>query len=250
MRYLRKKGFSLVELVVVIAVIALLLAMILPNLSTSDANKQRTIDGAKDFYTAAQHLFSKFSKVESEFTGVSADDTVKPLDVLCYDKEFGGNRPVNEYVVLCMQVVNSKVTMVDACAGDDPELAMMQVLSRKNQSVESGFEKVFRAEADALLEASDGFYYAIVRYDDTLEGLHDTAGNNLVKVVAAGYGDYQLRAYTGDVSDHTAFENYRNSELLVSSFGQLANGDYFGIQSSEKIGDNYIGEPGTYFAIV
>ena len=63
-RFLRKKGFSLVELIVVIAIIAVLLAMSVPSLSSRDANKKASILAARDFYSATQNLFSKYSKYE------------------------------------------------------------------------------------------------------------------------------------------------------------------------------------------
>lgn len=248
MRFLRKKGFSLVELIVVIAIIAVLVALIVPGLSSVESNKARAIDAAKDYYTAAQHLFSKFAKVELEFTGKSSGSAgLLGEDVLCYDKEFGGNRPIGKYVALCMQTRDGKIVFTDAYSNDDPKVAFATILSRKNQSITSKFEKFYNDEANALFEAQDGFYYAIVRYENELAG---SKGSGTVKVVATGFSDRELKAYTGSIGDAAAFESYKNKELLVTEDGRLSNGNYFGIQSSEKVsGNKYIGEIGTYFCV-
>ena len=252
MKFLRKKGFSLLELLVVIAIIALLVAMILPSLSSQDANKTRAIDASKDFYTASQYLFSKFAKVESELTEKSDSDTLLGTDVLCYDKEFGGNRPVAKYVAVCLHTMNGKVVFSDAYSHDEPKVALAYVLSRKNQSVQSKFEQAFNAEANALFEAQDGYYYAIVRWENEFADPskpNEFKGSSTVKVVASGFSDHELKAFTGDEETLAGFDTYKNSELLVTDFGSLSNGHYFGIQSSEKVGEDYIGDIGTYFCV-
>ena len=62
MKLHRKKGFTLMELVVVLAIIAAMSAIILPSFVGIDDNKNRVTDGARDYYTAVQHLMSKFAR--------------------------------------------------------------------------------------------------------------------------------------------------------------------------------------------
>lgn len=261
MRLMRKKGFTIIELVIVIVIIAVLAAMVLPMLMSSDSNKSRVVSGAKDFYTAAQHLFSKFAKVERDYNPLVGIDPKATLDpsygqyVICYDEEFGGNRPVFDYVFLCAHIENRTVDMVDAYSSDDPRVAMAQVLKRNNRNETHPnhvFTEAFRAELDTLFDGNDGYYYALVYYDDTLKhSVSDTAGNNLVKVLMTGYGDYELGLYEFDVTDEGAvnFDGYRDANLLTTSEGILSTGFYFGVQSSEKQGDKFIGEAGTYFFV-
>lgn len=269
----------MVELVVVIAVIAVLAAMVLPPLLSTESNKVRVTDAAKDYYVAVQHVMSKFAKYESDVAkpGVAVNNGAF---VVKYDKEFGGNRPIYEYIFISMEIRNSRILHAAAYSSDSPEVAMAQVLQGNNrierELVENGtydlwnsdgddatvtpegyrFLSMFMDEMNALFDAADGFYYALIRYDGKLEtnaaGYPDaSAGNSVMRVAMAGYGDYALPYYSDTVTATTApgFEAYKTKNLLVTELGKISTGDYFGIQSSEKVGSYYIGESGSYFAV-
>ncbi len=249
MKHLRKKGFTLVELVIVIAVIALLTAMLLPGLSMSGSLKDTAMSGAKDFYVATQHLFSKFAKLETTIATVpGAADEHDPQQVVVYDRDFGGNRPNNKYAFVMMHVVNTQIQNVVAMSNDKPQAAMAAVLQNQDEATNGKFETMFQSEMQSLFEAPDGFYYALVRYDDAL----GTKAGSVVKVVMAGYGEKRLANYPAgkDVTDTAYFKTFRDENLHVMDEGQLYNGDYFGIQSSEMFNGSYIGQGNTYFAVV
>ncbi len=262
MKLHRKKGFTLMELVVVLAIIAAMSAIILPSFVGIDDNKNRVVDGARDYYTAVQHLMSKFARVERDYTGAHDTDTNAGNKVMIYDKNFGGNRPIRDYVFIAMEVRDTKIQWVDAYAADSSDVAEAQVLSRKHRSESDpnhAFVEAYHEEMDALFDGQDGYYYALVHYDNALEdGINATPGNNLVKVIMTGYGDYELPMYTGTLGDDESamlpFIQYSLENLHFTEVGRLANGNFFGVQTSEvaavKDGLNtYYGEGGTYFRL-
>lgn len=260
MKLHRKKGFTLIELVIVLAIIAAMSAIILPSFVGQDDNRNRVTEGARDYYTAVQHLMSKFSRVERDYTGAHDTDTDAGNKVMIYDKNFGGNRPIRDYVFIAMEVKDTKIQWVDAYASDSSDVAEAQVLSRKHRSdadLNHAFVEAFHEEMDALFDGQDGFYYALIHYDDELEDdLNGTPGNNLVKVVMTGYGDHELPMYTGPVEGEASmlpFIQYALDNLHFTEVGRLANGNFFGVQSSwfstVDGANKYYGEGGTYFRI-
>ena len=61
----RKKGFTLIELIIVIAIIAVLTAIILPSLMSNKGDISAANTYAEEFYTVTQMLFSKYTKFEN-----------------------------------------------------------------------------------------------------------------------------------------------------------------------------------------
>lgn len=59
-KHLNQKGFTLIELIVVIAIIAILAAVIIPRFTgfTEKANQKATLSGARTLLTAAQTLIA------------------------------------------------------------------------------------------------------------------------------------------------------------------------------------------------
>lgn len=55
-RLLKKQGFTLVELIVVIAIIAIMLAMVIPNLSIASEKEREYKEKARSFYSNVQEL--------------------------------------------------------------------------------------------------------------------------------------------------------------------------------------------------
>lgn len=75
LRNKKKKGFTLIELVVVIAIIAILAAVLIPQIAgfTDDAKETAVIADAKEIVTAAESINAK----KSTFTDASTWTTIK-----------------------------------------------------------------------------------------------------------------------------------------------------------------------------
>lgn len=242
-KFLRKKGFTIIELIVVIAIIAVLVAMIVPTLSTRDANKHASRTAARDFYSATQHLFTKYSKYEGELYPGQKEDTGKIID---YDKSLGGNYPTTLYICLAMCVRNGEIVYVDAVGANNPTVAEMNLYSQWHVSDETTLEKMLKKDLKPLFMQQDGIYYAYIFFRNNATLVPESTGNtNTVRVLAAAYCPTEIPPCGSDYND------FMSKYLLLQENGYNANGDYLGVCSSfeDKILNNTIGFPGTYFSL-
>lgn len=256
-RFLGKKGFSLLELIIVIAIIAVLLAMIVPSLSSSDAHKKAAVSGAKDFYSAAQYLVTKYSRFEGYISNEmknqqlgNDENNLKDDSILMYDKRRCGNYPPHDYVMLAMAVRKSQIVYVNAVSADTPGECEAKIFKQEGLTVEGGkyvlspFERVFAQDIDPLFEQQDGIYYATFKVEGTTSNPLETVTNPIMKVVLAGYCFDELPIASGD------FDDYKQSILLFSEDYRLANGSFMGVCSSLQNSGEYVGNPKSYFSAV
>lgn len=258
-RLLRKKGFSLLELVIVIAIIGILTAMIVPTLSTGEAQKKAALSGAKDFYSATQYLVTKYSRFEGFLSDEMkqqqlGNDTnnLSSDSILEFKKAFCGNYPqsTNNYIMISMAVRRSEIAYVNAVSA--PTVAECEEKIFKQEGlIKSGdnyvmtpFERVFAQDVDPLFEQQDGVYYATIRAEGhTATLLEETSINPSMRVIMAGFCSDELPIASGDIN------TYRNDVLLFREDFRLANNFYMGVCSSLKdSSNNYVGAPGSYFS--
>lgn len=258
-RILGKKGFSLLELVVVIAIIGILTAMIVPSLSSNEAQKKAVVSGAKDFYSAAQYLVTKYSRYEGFLSNdmmkqQNGEDTENSSDdcILEYRKSLFGNFPKKDYVMISMAVRNSEIVYVNAVCKDTPEECEKYIFEQKgltkvgNTYKMTPFETVFMQDIDPLFEQQDGVYYAIIKAEGVVRTtIDDSPMNPSMRLILTGFSSDELPIASGE------FNDYKANVLLFNEDYRLANGFFMGVCTSHtNASGNYVGVPGTYFSVV
>lgn len=243
-RFLGKKGFSLIELIVVIAIIAVLLAMIVPSLSSRESNKHASVLAARDFYSATQNLFTKYSKYEGNLYYGQ-----KESDLIVYDKKLGGNYPNPDnynYLGIAMCVRKSKIEYVNIVGDKNSDICEMKLFQQTGLSEVTDFEKMFLKDIEPLFLQQDGIYYAYVYFKSNYNKDLNNGGNtNTVRVLASAYCPDELPPCGSD------YDAFRESYLLLTDNGLNAKELYLGVCSSvqDTILNKYIGEPGSYFSL-
>lgn len=232
-----KKGFTLIELIVVIAIIAVLMAVILPNVGTDKERKEAADMRAREFYSSVQYIFTKYSKYEAPLSPELKTET----DIISYLQAVNGNYPTNKYTFLEMYVKNGVIS----------HIRFADTLTKLFDNSATGNEKLekhFTAEIESILDSEvDGYYYALIEYEHTY--VDPTDPNKIevgtVKVHSTYYTERDFDIVTGTPDD------YRLGNLLFADDNELSNGEICGVCSSRTgvAGGTglYIGTAGTYF---
>jgi len=223
----------MLELIVVIAIIAVLLAVILPSVSTDKEKKNAADLRAMDFYSAVQHIFTKYMKYEGPLnSGMKTADTDTD-ELIYYVKKLNGNFPKNNYTFIEMFVENGEAQHVHAAG------TLKDLLDIKNDTTErplTDTESQLLKDIPGFMDtAEDGYYFALVKYTDNSTALEEQVPT--VKVHSAYYIRHDLPKPT--VGD----------ELTFSEDRRLPNGDICGVCSSIKdsVTNTLLGQEGTRF---
>lgn len=235
-----KKGFTLIELVVVIAIIAVLAAVILVAVSPDTGKREEANTAASSFYTAAQYVFTKYTKYEGDLSNEVADEikaakTAGSSYYLEYTKNLMGNYPTNQYTFLCVFVEKGKISYLHVNS------ELKNLLTDARGTTMTALEKQIMSDIEPYFVPSDGYYYAAVEHVeldlDTIKGTK----SHSVRLHSAYFSRDQLPSSVG------ATDTYREENLLFKDSAKLANGSILGACTSRKSGSGiFIGEPGTY----
>ncbi len=222
-----KRGFTLVELVIVIAVIAILAAVLIPTFIT-------VIDSAND--SADTQLVANMNTVLS--TEVYADETATAENLRKLLKENGLEADAlqtkkSENIILYNQVKNrfEKVNLKNTKIMTEAEAAS---LSAKKANVAKRVSPLAEGEENALIIDPNPFSFAEIFEGYTIVS---TGGNSLAEAV---YGFYNTRVHTQGGSDLSkTVENFKalwekicdikidNKDAAIQGFKKLINESVF-----------------------
>ena len=205
-----KKGFTIVELIVVIAIIAVMLAMILPAVSSQRARINEARSAAKDFYAAIQTVVNYFSGYEGQLLsndsitppGESVSDANKKKEVVRYYTALQGNYPFDPaypgtapvelavpeeevYMYIMVHAWNNTIQEIRVVSRtksnpNQPKNGMYQLLQQNPAETNTEFGLVLAGEIDKRVSFNDGYYYAKVVFDPGTDA--DDIGMRTVKV--------------------------------------------------------------------
>ncbi|MBD5384214.1 MAG: prepilin-type N-terminal cleavage/methylation domain-containing protein [Ruminococcaceae bacterium] len=236
-----KRGFTMVELIMVIAIIAILAAMILPSLDTKKAAIDDACSASRDMYNAAQSIFTKYSLTEAplnlglktEGNEAEKDSTKSYSECVRFYKKAGGNFPCKtgtitvsdmpETTELFIEVVAEKgiITEVNVASSDDTghadvyytPKAMKTLLMRGTDTQDTLFGAIFKNDLETRMDVHEGFYYIYVNYTaPPKDGVNPAAYTNPVKVNYAAYSKARLPQLSGE----GAWNQYRLDYLDFS----------------------------------
>ena len=249
-RYLQrlkaKKGFTVIELIVVIAIIGVLTAVIVSNAGTDREKRQAANNSARDFYSAVQYTFSRYMKYESDLSLTIKNETAS-IDssdkIIKYYNTINGNYPRNETTFIKMFVDKNQIQYVRAYT------TIKEMLSDTSTAEKNEFEKLLKTDIGTVMASTvAGCYYARITFSGAAAA-DDNVKPAPVKVHSAYYSPKPFAELTGDVTA------YRVNNLKFEDYCKLSNGYVCGVCSSAKYdedGDSatpsvFLGNEDTYF---
>lgn len=246
----RKKGFTLVELIVVIAILAIMSAVILLNIDNKSTRIKSANSAASDFYVAVQSAFTRYMTYPAPLSPTFRDNP-DTTPFMRYYKGANGNYPydmsswgaspiANENypsptkLNIEVKVVKNKIEYVNCGLGT---LYQPGGVIDKTTDDGSEFGRLLKLEIEKRIEYQNGYYYASISCTPE----YDTA--NALKKMDTVIVDYTAFSYDKLKNDSSADYTFSGRDNV------LLNGDVCGTAapSRDKSGNNIprIGTGGT-----
>lgn len=262
-RYLQglkvKKGFTIIELIVVIAIMGVLMAVILPAISSERSRINAANSAARDFYAALQTTMSKYSTYDGQLSNMYVNDNnlgiMRYYPLLCgnfpYDKSYPAANTDTEnpaiaslYIMVHVENDNIRkvaaVTRAAANTANDP--GMFELLKRNDTDRNTEFSKLLTNEIAGRAVLDNGFYYARVdfNYKTSLTGVPEDIKLSSLKVAYTAYTRKELPTASG------SYSGFVNSTLTFGSDNKLNTGEICGTCAAwNETTNNRIGMTGT-----
>ncbi len=253
-----KKGFTIVELIVVIAIMAVLMAVILPQIMTKKSVIDSANSTARDFYAAMQTVMTKYSLYEGPLSPAYQADL--NLGEMRYFENMNGNYPfkkgstsLNEPATTSLYVEleteNNEITKVYTYAieGSDSGYTngagLFQLCNRDSANLNTEFGKLLKAELAGRINYRDGYYYAKVEYEKkTTLTIPAKMEAETVKVKYTGYCEKSLPGRSN-------LTEFRNKTARFDDDYVLVTGRIFGVCAPyNATTKSVLGYEGTYLA--
>ncbi len=242
----RRKGFTMIELIVVIAILGVMAAIILPMVSARDSKIQEANSAARDFYTAMQSVMTKFSMYEGPLSPAYEPKVGDPnLGEMRYFESMGGNYPYAkgstasdfpnttslyiEFAVKNNSIIEVYSSAIEKSSATDANydngVGLYNLCTRASSMKDTEFGRLLKAEIEDRIRYRDGFYYAKVTYKNILTStIPQKMEAETVKVEYTGYSNRRL-PQPGSL----AFNDYRNANLYFGEDNVLVNDNVFGV---------------------
>lgn len=215
-----RRGFTMIELIIVIAVIGILAAMILPSLDTRKASIDDACSASRDVFNVVQSIFTKYSLYEAPLNlNLKSEATPQDNSYIHFFKKVGGNYPCKagetsfpdfpETCDLFIEIAADGGVIGDINIGN----SLASLLARGDNVKDSELGGLLKNDLNTRIHLHDGYYYIKVSYEAVTPVAPATTTDkvNTVKVGFASYSKKQLPAYTG--SD---WGNYETENLVFT----------------------------------
>ncbi len=258
-KYLQsKKGFTLIELIVVLAILGVMMAIILPNINVRQRRINAANSTARDFYAAVQSVFTKYSLYEAklfpyyvpENSEISYDAANDPnLRYMTYYPSLNGNYPFDPTTIkgdmpestdLYLEIAakNGQIqhTYVAAYARSGGVNGMVMLCGHPTAGTDNAFGQLLAAELKDRISYQDGFYYAKISYTAPAAtvGAPSKQDTDTVKVAFTAYMRHELPASTSSTT------------LVFGADNVLSNDEICGTCAAwDTANHNFIGRVGT-----
>lgn len=183
----RKKGFTIIELIVVIAILGVLMAVILPSISQQRSRINEARSAARDFYAAVQTVMNYFSVFDGKVLPDDPETGKETRDVVHYYREMGGNYPFdNVYrsdpdeiakmiypdetaMYIMVYAKNRSIEKIGIVTKEknknNTDNGMFQLLKREEKDRNTKFGDIFKGEIKDRVSFNDGYYYAKLKFE-------------------------------------------------------------------------------------
>lgn len=236
-----KRGFTIIELIVVIAIIAVLMAVILPNITGERERINAANSAARDFYAAIQTTMSKYSTYDGQLSPAYAANN--NLGVMRYYPLLGGNYPYDAsypysnkdslypsmtsmYIMVHVRsnLIREVGVVTRAKSNTSADPGMYTLLKRSGTDRNTEFGKLLMNEINKRLVFTDGWYYARVdfNYTTSVFGVVEDIKLRTIKVAYTAYSRDELPKAEG------SYSSFVDSALTFGSDYKLNTGEICG----------------------
>lgn len=217
-----RRGFTMVELIIVVLIIAVAAAMLLPSFDTRKSNIDKAISASHDMYNVMQSIFIKYSLYEAPLSiPLKSEETPTASSYIHFFKKVGGNYPCKAGVTSFPDMpetcdlfieVDAKGGVINAVnVGNTFE----DLLKRGDNVKDSALGDLLKSDLESRITVVDGCYYVKVRYEAVpiVPPATTTSEVNTIKVCFAAFSEKQFPDCTGD------WATYQTKNLLFNWTG-------------------------------
>lgn len=245
----RKKGFTLVELIVVIAILAVMATVILMNIDNKRTRIKTANSNASNFYVAVQSAFTRYMMFPGPLSPDFRENAATPY--MKYYRGANGNYPFDaaeltagvpitndNYPSPCTLCIEVKVEKNKVAYVNCENGTITNVLAKSDSDDGSEFGRLLKMEIEKRIEYQNGYYYAKISCNPQYNGITN-----------------QIEKMDTVIVDYAAFSYYRLGGTDMSGYtfsgddNVLLNGEICGTAapSTDRSGNDIakIGVGGT-----